>query len=59
MGGIFHLTVAADERGDVGGVCLIGGQAGDAVGGLGSFRVAVQVGGHAADAEGLEDAAEV
>ncbi len=56
---VLHFPVPAYERCDVGWVGLVGGQAGDAIGGFGSFRVAVQVGGVAVDAKRLVDAGEV
>lgn len=56
---VFHFPVAAVAGQDVGGVGLPGGEAGDAVDGLGlAQRVPVQVVDLAVDAEGLIDAGE-
>ena len=59
VGAVLDPPVAADERGDVGGVGLAGGQAADPVGGFGPNRVAGQAEGFAVDPEGLGYGGEV
>jgi len=58
---VFYAPVAAVEGQDVGGVGLVGGEAGDAIYGLVAFAqwVGVQVGNLAGDRPGLVDAGEV
>lgn len=59
VGAVLDPPVAADERGDVGGVRLAGGQAADPVGGFGPNRVAGQAEGFAVNPEGLGYGGEV
>jgi hypothetical protein len=61
VGAVFYSPVAAVEGEDVGGVGLVGGEAGDAIDSLVAFAqwVAVQVRYLAGDRKGLVDAGEV